>query len=318
VSNRIRRSFVSLSIAALCASFLVMGGDPASANVDCDPATPMADVSVTQTISPVGDSTDLLKTITLTNLGPCNVPNVSLTDTLPAGSAVVPPITTIPGDWSCDATTVPGTVRCTRNSAMGVPGTSVIKIRITAPTGSEWADVAVAALDGARDPIDTNNTSWGAYVTAGVTKGNKTTGGGSLNACTDASPGNGSGCNQSTAVAATAAAGSAEVQLLQQEDCRTNNPTGFPNCFGQLITVNSAITNALKTLTVNASAAHGDFTGVNVIRTTDGTNWDPVPSCSKTITTDCVQAKTKFKVNGVTYYQFVVRTLNDDGWGFDG
>jgi hypothetical protein len=317
VSNRIRRSFTSLSIAALCASFLVLGGDRTSANSDCDPAVfPTADVSVTQTISPVAGSQDLLKTITLINLGPCNVPNVSLTDTLPTGSAVVLPITAIPGDWSCDTTTVLGTVSCTRNSAMGVPGTSVIKIRITPPTGSEWADVATVTLAGAFDLITTNNTSWAAYVTAGVTKGNKTTGGGSLSACTNPSQGNGLGCDQSTAVAATGVGGSAEVQVMAEECAAVRSQ--FPNCFGQLITVNSAITNALKTVTVNASQAHGAFTGVNVIRTTDGTTWAVVPSCSRTITTDCVQAKTKFKVSGVTYYQFVVRTTIDDGWGFDG
>jgi hypothetical protein len=200
---------------------------------------------------------------------------------------------------------------------MGVPGTTTIKIRITAPTGSEWADVATATVSlPTVDPISANNTSWGAYVTAGVTKGNKTSGGGSLNACTNPNQGNGSGCDQSTAVAATGAAGSAEVQLNATTCAQLS--LQFPNCFGQLITVNSAISNALKTVTVNAAAAHGDFSGVNVIRTTNGTDWSVVLSCSKTITTDCVQAKTKFKVNGVTYYQFVVRTLNDDGWGFDG
>jgi hypothetical protein len=315
VSNRIRRSFASLSIAALCASFLVLGGDRASANPDCDPAIPTADVSVSQTVSPVGGSTDLLKTITLVNLGPCSVPDVLLTDTLPTGSTVVLPITAIPGDWSCD-TTDPEQVTCTRNSAMGVPGTSVIKIRITAPTRFEWADVTTATLGGATDLFTTNNTSWGAYVTAGVTKGNKTSGGGSLNACTNPSQGNGLGCDQSTAVAATGVGGSAEVQVMAEECAAVRSQ--FPNCFGQLITVNSAITNALKTVTVNASQAHGAFTGVNVIRTTDGTTWAVVPSCSRTITTDCVQAKTKFKVSGVTYYQFVVRTTIDDGWGFDG
>ena len=309
MSNRIRRSFTSLSIAALCASFLVLGGDRASANPECDPATPIADVSVSQTVSPIANSTDLLKTITLVNLGPCNVPNVSLTDTLPTGSAVVS-ITTIPGDWTCDAT-----VSCTRNSAMGIPGTSTIKIRITAPTTSEWADVATATVAGAVDPVLTNNTSWGAYVTAGVTRGNRTSGGGSLNACTNPNQGNGSGCDQSTAVAATGAAGSAEVQL-NAKTCA--DLPQFLHCFGQLITVNSGITNALKTLTVNASQANGDFSGVQVFRTTDGTTWSYVPSCSRTITSDCVQAKTKFKVNGVTYYQFVVRTTIDDGWGFDG
>ncbi|HEV8669729.1 MAG TPA: hypothetical protein VGS01_03225 [Candidatus Limnocylindria bacterium] len=137
-----------------------------------------------------------------------------------------------------------------------------------------------------------------------------------MNACTNPNQGNGSGCDQSTAVAATGAAGSAEVQLNATTCAQLS--LQFPNCFGQLITVNSAISNALKTVTVNAAAAHGDFSGVNVIRTTNGTDWSVVPSCSKTMTTDCVQAKTKFKVNGVTYYQFVVRTLNDDGWGFDG
>jgi hypothetical protein len=204
---------------------------------------------------------------------------------------------------------------------MGVPGTSIIKIRITAPTASDWADVATATLAGAVDPVLSNNTSWGAYVTAGVTKGNKTTGSGSLSACTNPNQGNGSGCDQSTAVAATGAAGSAEVQLFTGPDGKAKTCADlpqFPNCFGQLITVNSGITNALKTVTVNASQANGDFTGVNVIRTTDGTPWAVVPSCSRTITTDCVQAKTKFKVNGVTYYQFVVRTTIDDGWGFDG
>lgn len=328
MSNGIRRGFVSLSIAALCASFLVIGGDRASANADCDPAAPVADVVLSQTVSPVGGSTDLLKTITLVNLGPCNVPNVSLADTLPAGSTVVPPITTIPGDWSCDAS-VPGTVSCTRSSAMGVPGTTTIRIRITAPTASEWTDVATANVAPPTvDPVPTNNTSWGAYVTPGVTKGNKTSGGGSLSACTNPNQGEGSGCDQSTAVAATGASGSAEVQLFTGVTGPDDHATTCedliasrqaPNCFGQLITVNSPITNALKTLTVNASGAHGDFSGVNVIRTTDGTTWSVVPSCDRTITTtDCVQAKTKFKVNGVTYYQFVVRTLIDDGWGFDG
>jgi hypothetical protein len=200
---------------------------------------------------------------------------------------------------------------------MGVPGTTTIKIRITAPTGSGWADVATANVSPPTlDPVPTNNMSWGAYVTAGVTKGNKTSGGGSLSACTNPNQGVGSGCDQSTAVAATAASGSAEVQVSATTCAQLASQ--FPNCFGQITTVNSPITNALKTLTVNSSEAHGDFSGVNVIRTTDGTTWSVVPSCDRNITTDCVEAKTKFKVNGVTYYQFVVRTLIDDGWGFDG
>jgi hypothetical protein len=101
-------------------------------------------------------------------------------------------------------------------------------------------------------------------------------------------------------------------------------PSGFPNSFGKCVSITSGIVNAPGTvttliLTIDASLAHGAYGGVNVINTTNGSAWSVVPNCSKNNPTyPCVFLKTKFKIEGVTYIQFVIHKIDDDGWGFDG
>lgn len=321
-----RRALVLVSVFAFIASFLLFGDTrQAMAKADCLQSDPMADVSVTQSISPITGSSDLLKQVTMTNLGPCNVPDVVFLDTLPAGSmvdtTVANPIVTNPSSWSCvfDNSATPVQVSCTTTSTMGVPGTTNISIVITAP-GTSYTDLAQAIVGGGTgcgdgnaattcDPATANNANWTGALAAG----------GSVEACADAT----NGCAQKLNIQAQDGSGNVVIQNLS--DARTSCAaiTGFPKCFGTVVSVlaDTTLTKTVKTLTVDAALTTQSYGNVDVIRsaTADGSGpWSVVPACSKTSGLPCVVSKTKFKdSNGHTFYQFQVQTADDDSWGFE-
>ncbi|HEY6958246.1 MAG TPA: hypothetical protein VI814_05450 [Candidatus Limnocylindria bacterium] len=312
----------------MVASFLLLGDTrQAFAKADCLQTNPAADVAVTQTITPSG--TDLLKQITLTNFGPCNVPDVVFLDTLPTGSTVdtsaANPIVTNPSSWSCKfgSNVAPVQVTCSTTSTMGVPGTTNISILITPPSSGSWTDLAQALVGGGStpgagcadgkssttcDPATANNSNWTGALTPG----------GSIEACADAS----NGCAQKLNILANTGSGSVVIRNLSDARTTCAAITGFPSCFGTVVAVDApSLTSTVKTLTVSAALTTQSYGNVNVIRsaTADGTGtWSRVPGCNNSSGLPCVVSKSKFKdAAGNTFYQFQVQTADDDSWGFE-
>ena len=316
MSSGIRRSFASLSIAALCAVFVFAGGSGrALARADCVQSDPQADVFITiSSISATG-----LHAV-ITDDGPCNVPDAVVTFTFPAGTSITS-ATTNPTSWNCGISGI--VVTCPQSGSgaptIGVPGNHDFNLVYTLGSAAETITAqvtvgggAAACTDGSAtttcDPDPDNNTIWALVTTAGSPA--------SLTTCPSA-PAN--PCTQYATLSATN--GSGGVVQVQQLDSLC--PAGFPNSFGKCVSIsgdaNAPGTITTLVLTIDASLAHGAYGGVNVINTTDGSTWSIVPNCAKNNTTyPCVFLKTKFKVGGVTLIQFVIHKITDDGWGFDG
>jgi hypothetical protein len=317
MSNRIRRSFASLSIAALCAAIVFVGGSgTALARADCLQSDPEADVFVTIT-----SLTTSQLTAVVTDIGPCNVPDASVAFTFPAGS-VVSSVTSNPAAWNCVGVGT-DTVTCPSSGGsaptIGVPGNHDFNVFFTLGPAVDQTITAQVIVGGGPssctdgnasttcDPDPDNNTIWALAVGAGSA--------GSLTTC-PSKP-----CTQYTDMSVPAGGSGGTVQIQQSASLC---PSGFPNSFGKCVSINSPIVNAAGTvttlvLTIDASLAHGAYGGVNVINSTDGSAWSLVPNCSKNSPTyPCVFLKTKFKVGTITYIQFVIHKTLDDGWGFDG
>lgn len=316
MSSRVRRSFASLLVAALCAGFVFVGGSGrALARADCLQADPAADVFITIT-----SLTGSQLTAVVTNDGPCNVPDAVVTFTFPAGTTVGPVIAN-PTSWNCGV--IGNVVTCPQTGGgptIGVPGNHDFDVLFA--LGSAGTDQTITAQvtvgggpsscsDGDRsttcDPNPDNNIIWNLVVTSSA--------GASLTTC-PSKP-----CTQYTDMSVPSGGSGGTVQMQQSDSLC---PPGFPNSFGKCISITSAIVNAPGTvttliLTINASLAHGSYGGVNVINSTLGSPWSIVPNCSRNNTTyPCVFLKTKFKIEGITYIQFVIHKTDDDGWGFDG
>ena len=331
--DALRRVLVTILVTVFSAAFILVGGtQSALAKADCHQTDPYADVSVSQTISAItlaNGNPGLLKQVTLVNGGPCNVPDVELVDTLPAGTAVQGTVTSNPNSWTCD-TSVAGEITCVPGSTMGVPGTATVSIALNMPSSTDWVDLAQVYVGGGaatgdflagcatNTPATTcdnnaaNNTSWGKLLAGS---------GDSFLVCNG---GNNTSnlCAQSIqlSVGPKGNGGSTQIQNLTNGPNQCAGITGFTNCFGTLVFVTSSITDATKTLTVDASFAHGSFGGVGVLTSIDGTTWTKVSACNKTLSNvPCLVSKSKFKVGTTTFYQFQVYTGGiDDGWGFDG
>ena len=322
VTSRIRRSFASLSIAVLCAGFVLVGGSGrALARADCLQSDPQADVFITITVL---TSTHLHAVVT--DAGPCNVPDAVVKFTFPGGTTGLS-VTSLPPSWNC---AVSGTVAtCPSGAAaptIGVPGNHDFDLLYTAvgstPDGTITAQVTVgggpsACTDGNSsttcDPNPDNNTTWSLVVGAGAAA--------SLTTC-PSKP-----CTQYADMSVPAGGSGGTVQVQQSPFLC---PTNFPNSFGKCVSITSGIQNApgavtTLILTIDASLAHGGFGGVSVINSTGGSPWQPVANCSKNNPTfPCVFAKTKFNAfdpitsTTRTFIQFVIHKTLDDGWGFDG
>jgi hypothetical protein len=305
------RWFTALFVAALCTTFLVASEGKALARADCLQADPAADVFVTETLT--ATTLDAI----VTNVGPCNVPDAVITITFPAGTTIGG-VSSSPTSWNCAA--AGNVVTCpTAGGAptIGVPGNHEFLISFVAPSSGDLTIKTDVTLGGGPvactdsnsrttcDPNPDNNVIWAAAVPSG---------GGSLTTCASTP------CTQYAAISVDGGSGGA-VQVQQQSGC----PSAFPNCFGKLTSIKSGITSAtwLNTFTIDLSLISKSWAQVNLIRGTDTNSdgvidsWQIMPSCSKTLTINCVLSKTRFKSGGVTYGQFLVKTDADDQWGFE-
>lgn len=304
MKRSVRRSFVSLAVASLCAvAVLGEGAILANGNSGCDQTNPTADVSVSQTAAGVGSN--IQTHVILTNLGPCNVADAALNLTLPADSSVVS-ISTTPNSWSCAATGK--VVNCTPTATIGVPGNHDFFVLWTPPPAPyDPTTVAVATIGGGPsactdgnaattcDPFVDNNTSWGGFITAA---------GGSIT---------GGGGSQTTQVTIPAShPGSAEIKQLGAA-C----PPGFPSCFGRLVSIRSVSTGTdrqLRVFTYDASLVPVSFGQFTMIFNA-GSGWNFTPRCRGNPLPDpCVLATDRFREGSTVFFQALVSTTLDDEW----
>jgi hypothetical protein len=319
------RWLATVSVAAFCASVLIVGGDRASANSNCDQTNPQADLAMSETVAQL-TSTDYQVHAIATDLGPCNIPDAVITIMLPAlvpNSTIT--VATTPNSWNCAVTGNVATgagflVTCpnpgSSSPTIGVPGNHDFFVTFT-PSSSDTTVVAVGTVGGGAactppttcDPYTDNNTAIGAFLSSA---------GGSLTTCPSGN------CSQFSSVSVQNGSGSVQIQLLQSRQDAVNTCaalTGFPSCFGKIVSITSGSTilKATKVFTIDASLAPVSFGQVQLIRSTDGTTWTVVQTCKSAPLTNsntaCVVSKTQFKVNGVTFWQFIVITLGDDAWG---
>ncbi len=128
----------------------------ATASVSVERSADMAIVKQGPT-APVTAGTQVLFTLAVSNLGPSDADNITVTDTLPAGLTFVPGA---PTDPRCSA--AGQLVTCSEPGPMSADGTSTFQIAAVSsaglPGGGTLTNEASVAADG-QDPNDANNQS---------------------------------------------------------------------------------------------------------------------------------------------------------------
>jgi uncharacterized repeat protein (TIGR01451 family) len=141
-------------------------GDPNAGNNSATASSTVgasADVTVTKTDTPdpVPSESNLSFAITVTNNGPSSSQDVSLTDTVPAGTTFVS--LAAPAGWSCTTPAVGGTgpVQCDiATLPSGAPAGFTLVVQVTAPSTSSIQNTAtVAATTHDPDPADNSATT---------------------------------------------------------------------------------------------------------------------------------------------------------------
>lgn len=297
----------------LASLFDVFTASPALARSDCNNGAlaGTADIAVTQIISVINASTDLSDDVQLTNLGPCNVPAASLRVTLPAGAAYVG-FSSNPNAWTC-AETTPGTIDCSEQNTIGVPGTADIYIRYTPGTGptviacgsggTDTQHCPAAAPATPPDANPSNNISYAGLVGAGGTVTYGPNG--------DSTPR--SFFDHTTSV--TLANGGL-VNIYHGAFC----PSDVPDCFLGTITVDTNA-NGSKTWTLSflASLAGKKSLSQITIWNSFGGPFTALTSCnSKHASDPCVQDRVRStNSDGDTVYTITVVGTNDNGMTAD-
>ena len=320
-----RRLFLSIVTSALLAmSFLAVGSASiAEAKADCDQTHPSADVVTSQTATQSATTSNVTYHVTLTNLGPCNIPDVTFHDITPFAGTLPNPIlstSTNPSAWNCGTAYV-GTsgnweFDCVPTSTMGVPGTVDIYFTTAAPSGdpTNVAKASVGTGTQCTSPLSNpasqtcdlytdNNTSYGGLVSATSTSRTIHT----------PNPGNA----QYTQV--TVPSGHSLAAQIQQ--LAGSCPAGFHSCFGQMVSIASASTapDAQTKTFVYPLSQVASYGNAVIKRLDPNTNtWVVPPDCKGKILPDpCLLSKDRFKEGGITYVRFVVLTAEDDFWWGD-
>ncbi|MBK6798618.1 MAG: DUF11 domain-containing protein [Acidobacteria bacterium] len=135
-----------------------------NSSTDTDTPAPVADLSVTKTDGSTvyTAGTNAVYTMVVSNNGPSNITNATVTDTLPAGQVNV-----AGASWTCLATAgsfcVPGgsgNIATTINLIVGGSATFTYTVPVLAgSTGNLTNTVTVAPPNGATDPNHNNNTA---------------------------------------------------------------------------------------------------------------------------------------------------------------
>ena len=307
-------------MAALLLIISALAAPPALAKAACnsDP-TKTADIALVQAIGVASDG-NYVDHLTITNYGPCNVPNAGLTAKLP--SALVS-FSSNPNSWTCTVPAPPSTdttVTCYETSTIGVPGTADIYLEYApapglidacAETFNSLADLKSCPIfPGAPailDPNTANNTS---TVAGGLVQP-----GGTLTYGPGGQPFPSSAFTHTTSV--TLANGGV-VNIYQTSSCPLNGPS---DCFLGTATINFTNVNGQKTwtLTFLASLTKKSLSQITVWNSVGGGAYTALSNCSGKHPTDpCVSSRSRSTNSaGDTIYTIVVTGTQDNGMTAD-
>ena len=299
-------------MAALLLIISALAAPPAFAKAACNSGTTAgtADIALVQAIG-VASNGNYVDHLTITNYGPCNVPNAGLTATLP--SALVA-FSSNPNSWTCTGTTA---VTCYETSTIGVPGTADIYLEYAPATGLIVACAAtfdvVTSLASCpssgglvSDPNTGNNTS----TVAGGLLGP----GGTLVYGPGGQPTPSSSFTHTTSVTLV---NGGVVNIYQSGDC----PPSVTDCFIGTATINFTNVNGQKTwtLTFLASLTKKSLSQITVWNSVGGGAYTALSNCSGKHPTDpCVSSRSKSTNSaGDTIYTIVVTGTQDNGMTAD-
>jgi uncharacterized repeat protein (TIGR01451 family) len=113
-------------------------------------------VSLTAAPTPVFIYSNLVYSVNVQNLGQAAAANVSISDTIPAGTSLVN--TSVPANWTCSGTT---TVTCSLNTSltMAQGATAQILITVLTPVSASTISNTVSVSTSTTDPVNTNNSA---------------------------------------------------------------------------------------------------------------------------------------------------------------
>jgi len=300
-------------MAALLLIASAVAAPPALAKAACNSGSTAgtADIALVQAVSVAADG-NYVDHLTITNFGPCNVPNAGLTATLPSPLVA---FSSNPNSWTCTGTTA---VTCYETSTIGVPGTADIYLEYTPATGLIDACAAtfdvVASLancpisNGAvSDPNTANNTS--------TVAGGLVAPGGTLTYGPGGQPMPSAAFTHTTSV--TLANGGV-VNIYQSGACPPNGPQ---DCFLGTATINFTNVNGQKTwtLTFLASLTKKALSQITVWNSIGGGAYTALSNCSGKHPTDpCVSSRSRSTNSaGDTIFTIVVSGTQDNGMTAD-
>ena len=313
----LRQLLSVVAATVLVASGLAISASPALARADCDQMNRIADIELTQTLTFSGYAANgdwlISKHALSQNFGPCNIHEVTFTDTLPPTATLIPPVTTNPAGWTCSTTTT--SVTCVSTASVGVPGLTDFYINYSMPpvTNAAANVTYVASVSVSCDvtyPNPANNSAFAGVV--GASGGTVTTGDPTGSNCQNPA------CQfEQIKMPGVASPRAVSIQEL-------NSPCTASG-IGRCVVMDSGTTAdwQYKTFIINlaaVTAAGVSYGGVSLVHSNDLANFTEVPSCSKAQPDldPCIVEFTKFKVGNATFLKIVARTKNDDGWGIDG
>ena len=332
----VKPSSISARLVGLLAALLLiisaLAAPPAFAKAACNSGTTAgtADIALVQAIS-VASNGNYIDHLTITNYGPCNVPNAGLTVTLPNTFVA---FSSNPNSWTCTPQPPTGTgptpVTCYETSTIGVPGTADIYLEyaretpaIEPPaTGPINACAATFDIVGSlaacpnssgliSDPNPANNTSVAALLAAG---GALTYG---PNGKPD--PTSANGFDHTTTVALLDNGGL--VNIYQSSSERKDCPPSVSDCFLGTTTINFTNVSGHKTwtLTFLASLTKKSLSQITVWNSVGGGAYTALSNCSGKHPTDpCVSSRAKStNTLGETIFTIVVSGTQDNGMTAD-
>jgi hypothetical protein len=309
---------ISARVVGLATALLLLAtavaAPPALAKAACNSGSTAgtADIALVQAISVASDG-NYVDHLTITNYGPCNVPNAGLTATLPSALLA---FSSNPNSWTCSSGT---TVTCSETSTIGVPGTadiyleyaavSVDPIYACAATFDAVGSLATCPSSGGvvSDPNTANNTS---TVAGGFLQS-----GGTLTYGPNGQPMPSTAFTHTTSV--TLANGGL-VNIYQSGDC----PPSVNDCFLGTATISFTNVNGQKTWTLTflaSLAGKKALSQITIWNSVGGGAYTALTNCSGKHPTDpCVQSRSRStNADGDTVFTIVVQGTVDNGMTAD-
>ena len=288
---------------------------PALAKAACNSGSTAgtADIALVQAISVASDG-NYVDHLTITNYGPCNVPNAGLTARLPSALLA---FRSNPNSWTCTSGT---TVTCSETSTIGVPGTADIYLEYAA--GSVGLIDACAATFDAVGSLATCPSSGGVVSDPNTANNTSTVAGGFLQSggtLTYGPNGQPMPITAFTHTTSVTLANGGLVNIYQTELCPPNGPS---DCFLGTITVNFTNVNGAKTWTLTFLAnlaGKKALSQITIWNSAGGGAYTALSNCSgKNPTDPCVQSRSRStNAEGATVYTIVVVGTQDNGMTAD-